>query len=271
VPSASATSTVVESSKPHESTEHAFSSSTHSAADISVLLPHLSPHEELSSTHGHDTPPPSPHIFELTLFDNELNEMAEAALGPTVFTGSCEQDPEEWHNNLLDYNEFKAIPDDNRVSFFKLKLADGAKDWLNALPANQKDTSDNLTAALLAMFKPKDLGKYRFAKELLNLQQTTDQSVEFITILRSKVALAAADEKTQVYSALNGLIPVISGYVSEYNPKKLDDELTHARVAELAKVMSVGNADDITKHLAKATEGMSQLDMTVSNLTAANV
>jgi hypothetical protein len=272
VPSTSATSTLGETSKVHKSTEHAFSSPTHTAADISVLLPHLSPHEELSSTHSHDTPPPSPHVFEITSFDDELNEMAEAAFGPTVFTGSCEQDPEAWHNSLLDYIEFKAIPDDKRLSFFKLRLADGAKDWLNALPATQKDTFDNLTAAFLARFKPKDLEKYRFAKELLNLRQTTDQSVDqFITILRRKAALAAADEKTQVYSALNGLIPTISGYVLEHNPKTLDDVLTHARVAELTRVMPVGNADDITKHLAKITEGMSRLDRTVSNLTTANV
>ena len=198
--------------------------------------------------------------------------MAEAAFGPTVFTGACEQEPESWHSSLLDYIDFKAIPDDKKLSFFKLRLADGAKDWLNALPANQKDTFDNLTATFFARFKPKDLERYRFAKELLNLRQATDQSVDqFITSLRKKAALAAADEKTQVYSALNGLIPAISGYVLEHNPKTLDDVLTHARVAELTRVTPVVNTDDITKHLAKLTEEMSRLDKTVSNLTTANV
>jgi hypothetical protein len=87
----------------------------------------------------------------------------------------------------------------------------------------------NLTAAFLARFKPKDLEKYRLAKELLDLRQRTDQSVDQLTtILRRKAVLAAADEKTEVYSALNSLLPAISGYILEHNPKALDDVLTHA-------------------------------------------
>jgi hypothetical protein len=95
-----------------------------------------------------------------------------------------------------------------------------------------------LIAAFLARFKPKDLEKYRFAKELLNLRETTDQLFDqFTIILRKKAALAAADEKTQVYSALNGLISAISCYVLEHNPKTLDDVLTHSSVAELTRVI----------------------------------
>jgi Retrotransposon gag protein len=177
-------------------TPHAVNSPPYAQDNFSVLKPHLSLEAGLAPADNLDSPPPLPHAVQITTFYDELNETAKAAFSPMVFTGACEQESESWHSSLLNYIDFKVIPDDKKLSFFELRLADGAKNWLNALPENQKATFDNLTAAFFARLKPKDLDKYQFAKELLNLRQSTHQSGDqFITILRMRAARAAADEK----------------------------------------------------------------------------
>ena len=70
-------------------TPHASNSPPYALADLSVLLPHLSPDAGLASADNLDAPPPSPHVVQNITFYDELNEMAEAAFGPTLFTGAC--------------------------------------------------------------------------------------------------------------------------------------------------------------------------------------
>jgi predicted NAD/FAD-binding protein len=90
----------------------------------------------------------------------------------------------------------------------------------------------------LETFQPTELEKFRFAKELFDLKQQPEQSVDaFITQIKVKVALVGMDAKSQMWAALNGLLPHISAYVIEHAPEFFDDILKHARIVEMTRGM----------------------------------
>ena len=82
------------------------------------------------------------------------------------------------------------------LALFKLRLSGHARDWLVTVPDAQKDTFEHLSTAFLERFQPKELEKYKFAKDLFNVRQETFESVdEYITKLRKKAALVGLDSK----------------------------------------------------------------------------
>ena len=200
--------------------------------------------------------------------------MADASsFGPSVFTGSGFQDPLNWRSSLENYIEYKGIDDiSKKVALFKLRLADSARDWLTTLPADKKDTFAHLLAAFLDRFQPRELEKYRFAKDLFNQKQLEGQSVDtFVTDLKKKAVLVGMDAKSQVWAALNGLLPPISAYVLEHSPESLDDVLRHARVAEMTRC-SIGTPDDrVSKQLEQLAQQMTVLNNRMSVMTTSAV
>jgi len=85
-------------------------------------------------------------------------------------------------NTLNDYIAYKGVDDDKPSALFKLRLSGHARDWLVTVPDAHKDTFEHLSIAFLARFQPKELEKYKFAKDLFNVRQESFESVdEYIT------------------------------------------------------------------------------------------
>jgi hypothetical protein len=104
------------------------------------------------------------------------DDMAESGLNPPLFTGVGHQDAAAWHQNLLDFIDFKSVAADKRLPLFKIRLTGAASDWLVSLPDDQKDTFDHLTTAFLERNKPKEIEKYRYAKELFGQRQEANRT-----------------------------------------------------------------------------------------------
>jgi hypothetical protein len=118
------------------------------------------------------------------------DDMAESGLNPPLFTGAGQQDAVAWHQNLLDFIDFKGVAADKRLPLFKIRLTGAASDWLLALPNDQKDTFDHLTTAFLERYKPKEIEKYRYAKELFAQRQEASETVDlFLTKLKKRLRL----------------------------------------------------------------------------------
>jgi hypothetical protein len=80
------------------------------------------------------------------------------------------------------------------------------------LPDDQKDTFEHLTTAFLERCEPKELEKYRYAKEPFSQKQEAAETVDsFVTKLRKKAEIAGLDVKAQIFAALNGLRPPADG------------------------------------------------------------
>jgi hypothetical protein len=198
------------------------------------------------------------------------DDMAESGLNPPLFTGTSQQDAAAWHQNLLDFIDFKSVAADKRLPLFKIRLTGAASDWLLALPDDQKDTFDHLTAAFLERYKPKEIEKYRYAKELFGQKQEANESVDlFLTKLKKKAEIAGVDVKSQIFAALNGLRPEIASFVLEHPPlENLDDVLKHARLAEITRgTISRANENTVVQHLSCISDEMTRMNAKLNQMT----
>ena len=228
-------------------------------------------------------PPAVPLHFEIDIsspsvehivaaFDNSDDDMAESNFGPVLFTGANDQDARTWLNTLCDYIAYKGVAADKMLALFKLRLSGHARDWLVTVPDDQKDSFEHLSTAFLARFQPKELEKYKYAKDLFEVRQEKGESVdEYITKLRKKAGLVGLDSKIQIFAALNGLLPAIASYVMEHNPTTLDEILQHARVAEITRNPSAKSDDRVSSQLDKITEELTRLSARMSIMTTAAV
>jgi len=141
------------------------------------------------------------------------------------------------------------------------------------VPDAHKDKFEHLSIAFLTRFQPKELEKYKFAKDQFNLRQESLESVdEYITKLRKQAALVGLDAKLQIYAARNGLLPNIASYVMEHNPTTLAEILQHARVAEITRHPSTHQSDDcVAGQLDKITEELGRLSVRLNTMTTATV
>jgi hypothetical protein len=198
------------------------------------------------------------------------DDMAESGLNPPLFTGTGQQDAAAWHQNLLDFIDFKSVAADKRLPLFKIRLTGAASDWLVSLPDDQKDTFDHLTTAFLERYKPKEIEKYRYAKELFSQRQEANETVDlFLTKLRKKAEIAGLDVKSQSFAALDGLRPEIAAFVLEHPPlEDLDDVLKHARLAEITRGTTSRASDDtVAQHLLCISGEMAQMNAKLSRMS----
>jgi hypothetical protein len=200
--------------------------------------------------------------------------MAESfSLGPSLFTAAPSQDPKVWLASLRDYVAYKGLNEEKQLALFKLRLGETARDWLMALPDDNKDTFAHLSAAFLARFQPKEIEKYKFARDLFNHKQKPGQSVDaYVTDLRTKAAIVGLDAKSLLYVAISGLSSDIVTYVVQRSPATLDELLTHARVAELSRAHETARADDVvSQQLDHLSQQMCLLTEKMSSMTTATV
>jgi hypothetical protein len=135
-----------------------------------------------------------------------------------------------------------------------------------------KDTFDHLTTAFLERYKPKEIEKYRYAKELFGQKQEANETVDlFLTKLRKKAEIAGLNDKAQIFAALNGLRPEIASFVLEHPPlENLGDVLKHARLAEITRgAISRAPENTVVQHLSCISDGMAQINAKLTQMTTA--
>ena len=200
-------------------------------------------------------------------------EMTDGGVSIPLFHGNVGDDAKLWLNSLTDFIDFKTIAVDKRLSLFKLRLTGPAQAWMTALPNDQKDTFDHLSAAFILRFSPKELEKFRYAKELFNEKQSATQTVDqFITEIRKKSIIAGVDEATLAYIIINALAPNISSYVLEHDHQTIEQILQHARVAELTRGTPPTSVESgVAAQMLTLTEQVSKLNERIANLSIAAV
>lgn len=215
---------------------------------------------------------PLPSLPVIQALPEADDDMADGVSIPPFF-GNIGEDATLWLNSLRDFIDFKTIVADKRLSLFKLRLAGSAQAWMTSLPNDQKDTFEHLAAAFLTRFLPKELEKFRYAKELFNERQMPGQSVdEFITQIRKKSIIAGVDETTLAFIIINALSPNISSYVLEHEHETIEQILQHARVAELTRSAAPLCADNaVAQQISTLTEQVTRLNQKIANLSIAAV
>jgi Retrotransposon gag protein len=200
------------------------------------------------------------------------DDMADGVSVP-LFFGNVGDDVTIWLNCLKDFIQFKTIVADKQLSLFKLRLAGPAQAWMTSLPDGQKDTFEHLETAFQTRFQPKELEKFKYAKELFNERQLPGQSVdEFITQIRKKSTIAGVDNSTLAFIIINALTPNISSYVLENEHDTIEKILQHARVAELTRSSAPSYTEGaVSQQISTLTEQVSRLNQKIAGLSIAVV
>lgn len=188
------------------------------------------------------TPPVAPPPVIVAPLVSDIFDMAESnAFIPPPFTGSYSDNAKRWLDSFELFCNFKAIDDQaKRLQLLQLRLAGDALEWLSSLADTEKDTYTHLKTAFEARFFPRDLDKYRYAKNIFSAKQLPGQSVDdFLVKLRQNAAIAGLDEKSMIYASLSGLLPHIASYVVEKNPTTMEHVLQHSRIAEVTRSPTV--------------------------------
>lgn len=190
-----------------------------------------------------------------------------------AFCDSISQDAQTWFDELNDWMAYKNITGDKRIAVFKLKLAGGAKQWLQSLPDTEKDTFDNLKVAFIARFKAKEFERHKYLSDLFSEKQEHNQSVDsYVTQLRNKAARVQVDEKMQISAALNGLKPKIAAFCMQHKLETMDELMEQAKIYEFTnKSVAEATGDEVMKKLDKITTDMSNLNDRVGRLTISQV
>jgi len=71
----------------------------------------------------------------------------DRTLLPTPFGATPEEDPAEFLRRLETYMDFKNHNEESRIRLARAMLVSASADWLQALPAEKKDTYAHLKAA----------------------------------------------------------------------------------------------------------------------------
>ena len=185
--------------------------------------------------------------------DSDMAEGGGSSFLPPPFTGEGSEDAERFLALLKRYISFKGNDEETKkVDLFMLRLAGSAFSWASSLGADQIDTFAHLSTAFETRYLPKDMMKFRFAKEIYDNKQGKTQSVDdYILKLKKQGTLAGLNETAQVFAALNGMLPHIVDYVIDHGYATIDELVKNARTAELKRTVSplTENDDHVSNKL----------------------
>jgi hypothetical protein len=160
----------------------------------------------------------------------------DSVIVPKSFHG-ISNDAEDWLASLLRYVEFKEYSESEKKFLLSCLLKDGAKDWHNALTADQTKSFQTTVEAFEESFFPSKELIWSQAGELWRKGQTSDESVEqyVVRIRLASRRLNMTDESLN-YAIIQGLRPHLRMAVLQQGVKDLKETIRLARLAEVAQV-----------------------------------
>ena len=171
---------------------------------------------------------------------------SDNAVKPPTFKGTSEEDADAFLKQFERYTAFKEIADNGKkLNLLSVLLSGPAGDWLDTLPAANKDTYGHLIAAFKARYQSPDAIKMKAAKDIFGKKQGLDEAADdYVTRMRKAAALIeiGPNEPALLYAIINGLKPAIQAQVTLKQPATIDAALAAARLAEL----TVSTTEDST-------------------------
>ena len=169
---------------------------------------------------------------------------SDASYAPKTFDGTNKQDAERWLRRFRHYIEFRQMDDSTAIQLFRLLLTEIAADWLEALPAADRQSLTTLCTAFSNRFIHSDILKWKQMSEAFTRQQGPSECVDtFIADIQNLARrVPVTDEHMIRYALIKGLKPSIRHHVLQAQVTTLEDTIRAARVAEAAA--SAGPADN---------------------------
>ena len=124
-------------------------------------------------------------------------------------------------------------------------LVSASADWLQALPAEKKDTHAHFKAAFEEKYIQPSILKFRSARKIFGKKQTIDESVDtFSNRLRNLRRKIEPDNKALLYEFLSGLKPNLASCVIQKDPQNFKYDIEAACLSELANAEAISSPTD---------------------------
>jgi len=136
-----------------------------------------------------------------------------------------------------------------------------ARDWLENLPEERKDTFAHLKLAFAEKFIQPAILKWQSVNDIFTKQQMQSESVdEYANNIKNLGKRIEFNDSTLMFALLNGLKPAIKGQVLAKNPQSFAEAVDGARLAQLSVFVSTLPTEKlITKQRAQMRCDIQQL------------
>ena len=136
-----------------------------------------------------------------------------------------------------------------------------ARDWLENLLEERKDSFAHLKLAFAEKFIQPAILKWQSANDIFTKQKMHSESVdEYATRIKNLGKRIEFDDTTLMDALLNGLKPAIKGQVLAKNPQSFAEAVDGARLAELSVFVSAPPTEKlITEEPAQTRRDIQQL------------
>jgi len=198
-----------------------------------------------------------PHIEEpdlqLLVPQFRFNMAKDRTLLPEPFSGTPKEDATEFWRRLETYLEYKESDNCAKLRLATAMLVLTARDWLENLPEQSKDTFAHLKTAFAEKFIQPAILKWQSANDIFTKQQMHSETVdEYATRIKNLGKRVEFNDSTFMFALLNGLKPAIKGQVLAKNPQSFAEAVDGARLAELSVLVSASPTEKlITEQLAQ--------------------
>ena len=211
-------------------------------------------------------------VFEDDNQDSNDDDMAEdRMLMPGMFSGTSNNDADEWLRKFNAYRAYKAYDNAKSLALFKALLDGGAGIWLESLPDEKSRDLTTLLQEFEERYKAPEILRYKNAREIFARKQMPNEGVEdYIGIMRKLGRAIEAEEKMVIYAILNGLKDHLATYTTRQKPETVDALLDAARTAEMT-CMETPSGTDLSQQMTEIREEMKKLSLKWDRVTAATV
>jgi len=164
------------------------------------------------------------------------------------------EDATEFLRRIETYLKYKGSDNGDKLRLATAMLVSTARDWLENLPKERKNSFAHLKLAFTEKF-------IQPANDIFKKQQLHSESVdEYANRIKNLGKRIEFDNSTLMYALLNALKSAIKGQVLVKNPESFAKAADGARLAELSAFVSTSPTEKlITKQLAQMRCDIQQL------------
>jgi len=163
--------------------------------------------------------------------------------GPGQFNGATTDNGNDWLAKFELWAQFKNVNNQRKLAAMALLLQQNASTWFRILPADRKDTFDNLRAAFVERYGQNQLAPWQRATRVWSMEQRPTEPVQdFVASVVQASNEAGLTDEQQLQAVIKGLRPSIRQYVLRQQPANVEQLLAAAILAERTDLPSTVSA-----------------------------
>jgi len=170
----------------------------------------------------------------------------DAMPGPGQFNGGISDNGQSWLAKFELWSQYKGVNNQRKLAAMPLLLQQNAATWFQILPADRKDTFDNLRAAFVERYGQNQLAPWQRATRVWCMEQRPTEPVQdFVASIVQAANEAGLTDEQRLQAVIKGLRPSIRQYVLRQQPANIEELLAAAILAERTDLPPASASADV--------------------------